>query len=193
MTRKKTFQIFQIRLEKTLNITDWMNTNTYPLIILFMENLHAKTETMTLSGSTSIPKVKTENDIPSIIIFAIFFIIFFIYFQGNGSWSARSKDQEDIKKYPLNSEAKKLTDRIRVLEHSLKSLSLKKRELENELHKTEMEGFVDEKSDPFDTEIKIEKLRMKIEEIGLAEEKKYDELAHTKQEIEELYFINNQA
>lgn len=56
-----------------------------------------------------------------------------------------------------------------------------------------MEGFVDEKSDPFDTEIKIEKLRMKIEEIGLAEEKKYDELTHTKQEIEELYFINNQA
>ncbi len=158
-----------------------------------MENIHTKIETLTLSGSTTVPKAKAENDFPTIFIFAIVFLFFFIYFQGNGSWNARTKDAENAKKYPLNAEEKKLSDRIRTLEHSLKSLSLKKRELENELHKTEMEGFVDEKSDPFDTEIKIEKLRMKIEEIGLAEEKKYDELARTKQEIEELYFINNQA
>lgn len=158
-----------------------------------MENLHTKIETLTLSGSTSVPKAKAENDLPTIFIFAIVFLFFFIYFQGTGSGNSRSKDQENAKKYPLNAEEKKLSDRIRTLEHSLKSLSIKRRELENELHKTEMESLTDDKSDPFDTEIKIEKLRMKIEEIGLAEEKKYDELAHIKQEIEELYFINNQA
>lgn len=159
-----------------------------------MENLHTKIEALTLSGSASpIPKTKTENDLPTIFIFAVVFLFFFIYFQGTGSGNARSKDQENAKKYPLNAEEKKLSDRIRTLEHSLKSLSLKKRELENELHKTEMESLTDDKSDPFDAELKIEKLRMKIEEIAFAEEKKYDELTHTKQEIEELYFINNQA
>lgn len=158
-----------------------------------MENLHTKIEALTLSGSTTVPKVKAESDIPSIAIFAIFFIIFFIYFQGTGSGNARSNDAENAKKYPLNAEEKKMTDRIRTLEHSLKSLSLKKRELENELHKTEMESLTDDKSDPFDAELKIDKLRMKIEEIGFAEEKKYSELTQTKQEIEELYFINNQA
>jgi len=156
-----------------------------------MENIHTKIEALTLSGSTTVPKSKAENDFPTMIIFAVLFLIFFIYFQGNGSWNARSKDQENIKKYPLNAEEKKMMDRIRTLEHSLKSLSIKRRELENELHKTEMESLTNDKSDPFDVEIKIEKLRMKIEEIGLAEEKKFSELAHTKEEIEELYFINN--
>lgn len=158
-----------------------------------MENLHTKTETLMLSGSTNFPKAKTENDVPSIIIFAIFFIIFFIYFQGNSSGNSRSNDAENAKKYPLNAEEKKMTDRIRTLEHSLKSLSLKKRELENELYKIEMESLTDDKSDPFDAELKIDKLRMKIEEMGFTEEKKYDELTRTKQEIEELYFINNQV
>lgn len=157
-----------------------------------MENLHTKTETMTLSGSTSVPKPKTENDLPTIFIFAIVFLFFFIYFQGNSSGSTRSKEEENAKKYPLNVEEKKLADRIRTLEHSLKSLSLKKRELENELYKIEMESLTND-SDPFDAELKTDKLRMKIEEIGFAEEKKWDELTRTKQEIEELYFINNQA
>lgn len=128
------------------------------------------------------------------LMFGIFFVFFFLY-MNSGSGSTHStnsqKSNSQLKKWvKLDDASKKITDQIRNLEMSIKWLALKKREMEWEIRKIEMNSISSIDADgSYDNELKLDKLRMKIEEIEMMEEKKneelidaYNKLAHSQQQ-----------
>lgn len=69
---------------------------------------------------------------------------------------------------------------------TLKNLELKKREIEGEIRKIEMNSlFQTDAEATYDNELKIDKLTMKIEEIEVMIEKKNEELEDANQKLEE--------
>ena len=123
---------------------------------------------MVLSGSGTTPKTKQDitDNFGFIMIVGILFMVFFIS-SHSSSWS----HIQEPNKYPKNNEEKKLYDQIKILEHTLK---------------IEMDGLMDDKSNPYDSELKMDKLKMKIEELEMTEEKKYNELDDVRYKLQNL-------
>lgn len=138
---------------------------------------------MVLSGSGTVSKAKPEltDNFGFMMIVWIIFVVFFV-----SSHSNSGSHTQELNKYPKNNEEKKLYDQVKTLEHTLKSVWLKKREVENELRKIEMDGLMDDKSNPYDSELKMDKLKMKIEELEMTEEKKYNELDNVRYKLQNL-------
>ena len=116
------------------------------------------------------------------MIWAFLLFLFFIYMlhDGRGSWGSVSTwtPEKQTKKWiKLDGNEKRLFEQVRSLEMGLKNLALKKREAEGEIRKIEMNSMsnVDIEAS-YENELKIDKLRMKIEEIEVVEEKKNEEL-----------------
>lgn len=137
---------------------------------------HTQTQTLV---ETNKPKPKKDDFTDSDTIFIIFIIIWILFFLFSQSWSSWNTQTQNNTK--LSNEEKQIKDKIKSLEHSIKSISIKKREIENELRKLEMDGLLDDKMNSYDLELKIDKLKIKYEEIEEAENKKYDELYDLKQ------------
>ena len=133
---------------------------------------------LTETRATPAPDVANfDIDGPYFPFFLVAGIALFLFFQSPSSGNAGSKPTPGApKKYRADSEEKRFQDKIRTAELAIRAIRLKKREIDNELRKTEMEGLTDDKSSPYDTEIKVEKLRMKLEEAEMAEDKKTGEM-----------------
>lgn len=138
---------------------------------------------MILSGSWTVPKTKQDltDNFGFMMIVGILFVVFFVSSHSN-SWNRT----QELNKYPKNNDEKKLYDQIKILEHTIKSVWLKKREVESELRKVEMDGLLDDKSNPYDSELKMDKLKMKIEELEMTEDKKCNELDDAKYKLQNL-------
>ena len=135
------------------------------------------TQTQTLV-ETNHPKPKKDDLTDSNTVFIIFIVIGLIFFVFSHSWSSSNNQNQNTN---LSNQDKQVKDKIKSLEHAIKSISIKKREIENELRKLEMDGLLDDKMNSYDLELKIDKLKIKYEEIEEAENKKYDELYDLKQ------------
>ena len=86
----------------------------------------------------------------------------------------------------MDTNEKKLSDKVRALEMVLKNLELKKREAEGEIRKIEMNSMTNVDIEAsYENELKIDKLQMKIEEIEVVIEKKNEELEEAHQKLEE--------
>jgi hypothetical protein len=154
------------------------------------------TQSLTLTENLGHIPVKKSSDIDTgtMLMFGIFFVFFFLYMNsGSGSSSSTNsqKSNSQLKKWvKLDDASKKISDQIRNLEMSIKGLALKKREMEWEIRKIEMNSISSIDADgSYDNELKLDKFRMKIEEIEMMEEKKneelndaYDKLAHAQQQ-----------
>jgi hypothetical protein len=103
----------------------------------------------------------------------------------------RKKEPHPSQPLSGNSEEKKLQDKVKTLEYSIRTISLKKRELENEIRKIEMESLMDDKSNPYDTELKLDKLKTRLEELSMNEERKLDELEEANRSLND-YLSPNQ-
>ncbi len=142
-----------------------------------MENTKTqlRTETLVPSGSWSLHKkddITTDNG--SFIIFLVIWMALFLFFQ-SPSKNNEKRNWNQNNRYPANSEEKKLQEKVKSLEYSIRTISLKKREVENEIRKIEMDNLLDDKANPFDTELKLDKLKMRLEELSMNEEKKMDD------------------
>lgn len=135
------------------------------------------TQTQTLV-ETNQPKPKKDNFTDDNTIFTIVIVIWILLFIFSHSWSSSNNQNQNRE---VSNQDKQARDKIKSLEHSIKSISIKKREIENELRKLEMDWLLDDKMNSYDLELKIDKLKIKYEEIEEAENKKYDELYELKQ------------
>jgi cobalamin biosynthesis protein CbiD len=141
------------------------------------------TQSLTLTENLWHVPIKKAADIDTgtMLMFGIFFVFFFLY-MNSGSGSTHSsnsqKSTSQLKKWvKLDDASKNISDQIRNLEMSIKWLALKKREMEGEIRKIEMNSISSIDADgSYDNELKLDKLRMKIEEIEMMEEKKHEEL-----------------
>ena len=117
--------------------------------------------------------------------------LFFVYMLHSGSnnsnTSTSSKSSNQSKKWiKLDTNEKKLSDKVRAFEMALKNLELKKREAEGEIRKIEMNSMTNVDIEAsYENELKIDKLTMKIEEIEVVIEKKNEELEEAHQKFEE--------
>jgi hypothetical protein len=73
----------------------------------------------------------------------------------------------------------------------LKTIAIRQRELENDIRKAELDSFSSDSSNPFDSDLKTDKLRMKLEELGMSEEKKTEELEQIRSEMARLTEIGD--
>lgn len=135
------------------------------------------TQTQTLV-ETNQPKPKKDDLTDSNTVFMIFIVIWLIFFVFSHSWGSSNNQNQNRE---VSNQDKQAKDKIKSLEHAIKSISIKKREIENELRKLEMDGLLDDKMNSYDLELKIDKLKIKYEEIEEAENKKYNELYELKQ------------
>ena len=86
----------------------------------------------------------------------------------------------------MDTNQKKLSDKVRALEMVLKNLELKKREAEGEIRKIEMNSMTNVDIEAsYENELKIDKLQMKIEEIEVVEEKKTQELEEVRDKLQD--------
>lgn len=116
------------------------------------------------------------------------FLIYMLHDGSNNSnTSSSSKPSNQNKKWiKLDNNEKKLSDKVRALEMTLKNLELKKREAEGEIRKIEMNSLSQTDTEAtYDNEFKIDKLTMKIEEIEMMIEKKNEELEDAKIKLEQ--------
>lgn len=149
-----------------------------------------RTETLVPKDDGNIKKKDDLTDNGSFFIFLFVWIALFLFFQ-SPSKNAEKRNWHQNNRSIANSEEKKLQDKVKNLEYSIKTISLKKRELENEIRKIEMESLMDDKSNPYDTELKLDKLKMRLEELAMNEEKKFDELEEANRSLNE-YLSPNQ-
>ncbi len=135
------------------------------------------TQTQTLV-ETNQPKPKKDDLTDNNTVFIMVIVIWVLFFMFSHSWGSSNNQNQNTN---LSNQDKQVKDKIKSLEHSIKSISIKKREIENELRKLEMDWLLDDKMNSYDLELKIDKLKIKYEEIEEAENKKYDELYDLKQ------------
>jgi hypothetical protein len=180
--KKKTFEkIIKTSYEEMLSLNfPSMNQET-KLQSLTLEDINADTITK---------HVWNDWFDASSFIWIWLLFLFFIYMLHNG-WSgsssssstsnATNQNKNGIK---LDTAEKKLTEQVRSLEMGLKNLALKKREAEWEIRKIEMNSMsnVDIEAS-YENDLKIDKLRMKIEEIEVVEEKKNEELQEARTKL----------
>lgn len=149
-----------------------------------------RTETLVPKDDWNIKKKDDLTDNGSFFVFLFIWIAMFLFFQ-SPSRNAEKRNHTQANRYPANSEEKKLQDKVKTLEYSIRTISLKKRELENEIRKIEMESLMDDKSNPYDTELKLDKLKMRLEELSMNEERKLDELEEANRSLND-YLSPNQ-
>lgn len=172
--KKKTFEkIIKVSYQKILPFN------------FFHMNQETKLQTITLediNANTITKHTWTDGFNGSSLIWIVLLFLFFIYMLHNGSSnsssSSSSKNSNQNKKWiKLDGNEKRLSEQVRSLEMGLKNLALKKREAEGEIRKIEMNSMTNVDIEAsYENELKIDKLRMKIEEIEVVEEKKNEEL-----------------
>lgn len=120
-------------------------------------------------------------------VFLVFLFLMYMLHNGGGSSTSHSTwtpNRQEPKWIKIDSTERKLTEQVRSLEMGLKNLALKKREAEWEIRKIEMNSMsnVDIEAS-YENDLKIDKLRMKIEEIEVVEEKKNEELQEVRTKL----------
>ncbi|GAB0174863.1 MAG: hypothetical protein HHAS10_07420 [Candidatus Altimarinota bacterium] len=181
--KKKSFEkIIKVSYQKILPFNfSYMNQET-KLQSITLEDINTNTITKH-TGSDGF-------DGSSFIGIGLLFL-FLIYMLHDGSnnsnTSSSSKPSNQNKKgIKLDNNEKKLSDKVRALEMTLKNLELKKREAEGEIRKIEMNSLSQTDTEAtYDNEFKIDKLTMKIEEIEMMIEKKNEELEDAKIKLEQ--------
>jgi len=166
----------------------------YYFLTFTIMNQETKFQSMTLEDintNTAIKNTWTDGFDGSSFIWIALLFLFLVYMFHNGNsnsnTSSSSKPSNQNKKWiKLDNAEKKLADQVRSLEMGLKNLAIKKREAEGEIRKIEMNSMVNVDIEAsYENELKIDKLRMKIEEIEVVEENKTQELEEARIRLEE--------